>query len=47
MSKAEFSELIELIYSFGAEHGVQWSGDTKLNEEFIKRWGNNGSLLHG
>ncbi|EGO3980201.1 recombination protein NinB [Escherichia coli] len=39
MSKAEFSELIELIYSFGAEHGVQWSGDTKLNEEFIKRWG--------
>lgn len=25
MSKAEFSELIELIYSFGAEHGVAWS----------------------
>lgn len=25
MSKAEFSELIELIYSFGAERGVQWS----------------------
>ena len=39
LGKAEFSELIELIYSFGAEHNVQWSGDTKLNEEFIKRWG--------
>jgi len=24
MSKAEFSELIELIYCFGAEHGVEW-----------------------
>ena len=25
MRKQEFSELIELIYAFGAEHGVEWS----------------------
>jgi len=25
MSKAEFSELLELIYAFGSEHGVRWS----------------------
>ena len=25
MGKREFSDLIELIYSFGAERGVQWS----------------------
>lgn len=25
MTKAQFSDLIELIYSFGAEQGVQWS----------------------
>lgn len=25
MRKAEFSELIELIYSYGAENGVHWS----------------------
>lgn len=25
MKKAEFSDLIEIIYAFGAEHGVQWS----------------------
>lgn len=24
MSKAEFSELVELVYCFGAEHGVEW-----------------------
>lgn len=24
MSKAEFSDLVELIFSFGAEHGVKW-----------------------
>lgn len=24
MSKAEFSDLVELIFSFGAEHGVEW-----------------------
>lgn len=26
LSKREFSELVELIYAFGAEHGVEWSG---------------------
>jgi hypothetical protein len=25
MSKAEFSDLVELIYAFGAQHGVAWS----------------------
>lgn len=25
MSKEEFSMLIELIYAFGADHGVRWS----------------------
>lgn len=25
MRKREFSELLELIYAYGAEHGVQWS----------------------
>lgn len=25
MKKDEFSDLIELMYAFGAEHGVQWS----------------------
>ena len=25
MAKKEFSDLIELIYAFGAEHGVRWS----------------------
>lgn len=25
MTKREFSELVELIYAFGAEHGVEWS----------------------
>lgn len=28
MSKADFSELIELIYAFGAEHGVTWNQTT-------------------
>lgn len=32
MSKAEFSELIELIYSFGAEHGVEWSEPAKRED---------------
>lgn len=26
LSKAEMGEMLECIYSFGAEHGVQWSG---------------------
>lgn len=25
LTKAEFSELIEAIYAYGAEHGVRWS----------------------
>lgn len=25
MDKKEFSDLIEVIYAFGAEHGVEWS----------------------
>jgi hypothetical protein len=25
MNKTEFSELLELIYAFGSEHGVRWS----------------------
>ncbi|MDR2219745.1 MAG: recombination protein NinB [Methylobacillus sp.] len=25
MAKQEFSDLIELIYAFGADHGVKWS----------------------
>jgi hypothetical protein len=25
MSKQEMSDLIELVYAFGAEHGVEWS----------------------
>lgn len=25
MTKREFSDLLELIYAFGAEHGVEWS----------------------
>ena len=25
MTKAEFSELVEMIYAFGAEHGVKWT----------------------
>ncbi|MGP1665204.1 MAG: recombination protein NinB [Rhodanobacter sp.] len=29
MTKGEFSELVELIYSFGAEHGVVWSEPAK------------------
>lgn len=27
MSKAEFSDLVELIYAFGAQHGVKFQGD--------------------
>lgn len=28
MTKAEMSDLIEWIYQYGAEHGVQWSDST-------------------
>jgi hypothetical protein len=27
MTKAQFSDLIQLIYAFGAEHDVKWSGN--------------------
>lgn len=33
MSKAEMSELIELIYAFGAQHGVIWSEESKPSQE--------------
>ena len=33
MNKAQFSELIELIYNYGAEHGVQWSEKAKSDYE--------------
>ncbi len=29
MSKREFSELVEIIYAFGSEKGVQWSEQAK------------------
>ena len=29
MTKAEFAELIELVYAFGAEHGVQFRDDER------------------
>lgn len=31
MRKAEFSELIECIYSVGCERGVRWSADTQTD----------------
>jgi len=31
MSKATFSELIELIYAFGSQHNVQWSELSRSN----------------
>ncbi len=35
MRKKEFSDLIELIYAYGAEHGVQWSEQAlKAYDEF-------------
>ncbi|MGC8534881.1 MAG: recombination protein NinB [Rhizomicrobium sp.] len=32
MSKQEFSDLIELIYAFGAAHGVMWSDPAIAHE---------------
>lgn len=32
LTKAEFSDLIELIHAFGAEHGVVWSEPAVRNE---------------
>jgi hypothetical protein len=31
-TKAEMSDMIELIYSFGAEHGVVWGDDGRMAE---------------
>jgi hypothetical protein len=30
LNKAEFSDLIECIYAFGAEHGVEWTDPVDL-----------------
>lgn len=32
LRKAEFSDLIEAIYAYGAEHGVQWSEPSQSRE---------------
>lgn len=38
LSKAQYSDLIELAYAFGAEHGVQWSEPAlKHYEELVQR----------
>ena len=38
MSKKRFSELIEMIYAFGSENGIVWSGDsTKGFEYYLQR----------
>ncbi|EME1833560.1 recombination protein NinB [Cronobacter sakazakii] len=39
MKVSEFSELLELIYAFGAERGVQWSEDAQEAIEWAKRTG--------
>lgn len=36
MKKSEFSELIELIYAFGAEHEVSWSEKAKESYQEYK-----------
>lgn len=36
MRKAEFSDLIECIYSVGAERNVQWSADTSVDWDSYK-----------
>ena len=36
MRKAEFSDLIECIYSVGAERNVQWSADTSIDWDAYK-----------
>jgi DNA modification methylase len=36
MRKAEFSDLIECIYSVGAERDVQWSADTSIDWDSYK-----------
>ncbi|USE79004.1 recombination protein NinB [Cupriavidus gilardii] len=37
MGKREFAELIELIYAFGAEHGVEWSEPAPEGYEDLAR----------
>lgn len=32
LKKAEFSDLIEAMYAFGAEHGIVWSEQEPLND---------------
>ncbi|MBE8365951.1 recombination protein NinB, partial [Leptospira borgpetersenii] len=39
MRISEFSELLELIYAFGAERGVSWSEDAREAIEWAKRTG--------
>lgn len=33
LSKKKFCDLVELIYAYGAEHGVRWSEPPKAAEE--------------
>lgn len=37
MPKSEFSDLIELIYAFGAQQGVQWSEPAQRSYEDTRR----------
>ncbi|PUV26893.1 recombination protein NinB [Cronobacter sakazakii] len=39
MKVSEFSELLELIYAFGAERNVRWSEDAQEAIEWAKRTG--------
>ncbi|WP_336293555.1 recombination protein NinB [Cronobacter dublinensis] len=39
MRVSEFSELLELIYAFGAERGVRWSEDAQEAIEWARRTG--------
>lgn len=39
MRVSEFSDLLELINSFGAEKGVKWSEESKQAMEWASRWG--------
>jgi hypothetical protein len=37
MSKGDFSELVELIYAFGADHDVQWSQPAQIEWSDYRR----------
>lgn len=39
MRVGELRDLIELIYAFGAEHGVKWSDEAKRIKEWAGRFG--------